>query len=394
MLRKPSYLVGLRPRDEHVASRLNNVNVVQHLRHVPALDGLRGVAILVVVGWHAGYVLPGGQLGVDLFFSLSGFLITSLLLTEWSNRGAISLPSFYLRRGVRLLPALVLMLATFLAVFAVASPGRLNEAAVGAGLGLTYVTNLVVGFEGSLPEPAFLHLWSLAQEEQFYLIWPIVLVVALRRSVSPYVVLCGLGLLALGISARQVQLADSMGDGWAYMPDVRGGCLVVGCMAGIVYSYGMISRVPRFLAGAAALVAAFLIIEPHGSFPLIGIPTTVMFTVAAPIVILACVLKSDWWLARVFGLRPLRYLGLISYGLYLWHYPLIPLFGWRLGLPLAVAIAVLSWRYLEQPLLRANRRRRFDSDRSVSPRQSDAKWANSGRGELLAPALMEARSSA
>ena len=370
---------------------LDDVNVVQ-LRHVPALDGLRGVAILVVVGWHADYALAGGQLGVDLFFALSGFLITSLLLTEWSNRGAISLSAFYFRRGVRLLPALVVMLATFMAVFAVASPGRLNEAAVGAGLGLAYVTNLVVGFDGSLPEPSFLHLWSLAQEEQFYLVWPIVLVVALRRSMSPYVVLCGLGLLALGISARQVGLAGSVGGGWAFMPDVRGGCLVVGCMAGIVYSCGMISRVPRFVAGAAALAAAFLIIEPHGSIPLVGTPTTVMFTVAAPIVILACVLKSDWWLARVFGLGPLRYFGRISYGLYLWHYPLVALFGWRFGLPVALAFAAVSWRYLEQPLLQANRRRRPDSHRSVSLRQSDAKWANSGRGELLAPALMEARS--
>ena len=143
---------------------------------MPALDGLRGIAILLVIGVHVNFAIPGGWLGVELFFVLSGFLITSLLIGEWSTTDAVSVRAFYRRRVYRLVPALVFLLAAYTAVIggrqALGFGGDLGHSLSGVGYALIYLSNVVDPM--SIPLELH-HTWSLAQEEQFYLVWPLAL---------------------------------------------------------------------------------------------------------------------------------------------------------------------------------------------------------------------------
>ena len=300
---------------------------VRPLGHVPALDGLRGVAILLVLASHSGWQLLGGGLGVDLFFCLSGFLITALLLGEWSERGRVSFADFYRRRALRLLPALMLVSAVTLALY----PAGYRQALIG----VTYVANFArLSGEGL---GAFTHFWSLAQEEQFYLVWPLALITALR---FPRVILPMLGLLFVAISLHGLT-ASSYERLW-YGPDMHSGGLVLGAVAGVLYIRGVNLRTPVGLAVLVGIVCVAVFSESNAGFVL------PIFAVAGSVVVLAVAQGS----LRSLELRPLRYAGKISYGLYLWHYLVFILIGWELGLPLSVACAVLSYRYVEQPFLR------------------------------------------
>ena len=300
---------------------------VRPLGHVPALDGLRGVAILLVLANHSGWHLLGGGLGVDLFFCLSGFLITALLLGEWSERGSVSFADFYRRRALRLLPALLLVSAVTLALY----PEGYRQALIG----VTYVANFArLSGEGL---GAFTHFWSLAQEEQFYLVWPLVLITALR---FPRVILPTLGLLFVAISLHGLT-ASSYERLW-YGPDMHSGGLVLGAVAAILYVRGVNLRMPVGLAVLAGIACVAVFSESNAGLVL------PVFAVAGSVVVLAVAQGS----LRSLELRPLRYAGKISYGLYLWHYPVFIVLGWELGLPVSIGCAVLSYRYVEQPFLR------------------------------------------
>ncbi len=152
-------------------------------RYEPSLDGMRAVAVTCVVAFHATHWLPGGWAGVDVFFVLSGFLITSLLAQEIEASGSIDLGSFYLRRALRLVPALTVMLLASLAV-AVLLPSRTLEDVRAIGLAGTYLMNWNRAF-ALFPQAWLGHTWSLAMEEQFYLLWPaILLLIRARRPVT------------------------------------------------------------------------------------------------------------------------------------------------------------------------------------------------------------------
>jgi peptidoglycan/LPS O-acetylase OafA/YrhL len=189
---------------------------VTKLGYVPALDGIRAIAIALVVVVHATRRPPSGNLGVDLFFVLSGFLITTILLEERATRGHVPLSAFYRRRALRLVPALVVMLGCFLLVSTVLALVRgtsLHEPVLGVAAGLGYFSNIVIAAGDrpfAMPSPIH-HLWSLAEEEQFYLVWPLVLFVVLRGHVR-----WGL-LLAAGAVVGSFSLAyarASSGTGW------------------------------------------------------------------------------------------------------------------------------------------------------------------------------------
>ena len=174
------------------------------LGYVPALDGVRAIAIAAVTGLHF-FGLSGGNYGVDLFFVLSGFLITTLLLEQHEKTGSIELSDFYLRRARRLLPALVTLL---LAVAIVGSfayrPSRLAEILAAGGF---YAANVVrAAAPGVLSAGPLSHLWSLAMEEQFYLLWPIALVTLLHRRVDQRRVVRGLALLFIGLVVIEPEL--------------------------------------------------------------------------------------------------------------------------------------------------------------------------------------------
>ena len=184
------------------------------LGYRPELDGVRAVAILLVVAFHAYGRPESGFLGVDIFFVLSGFLITALLVQEQNLTGAISLPHFYLRRALRLLPALVVAVLGYLVIttadFTVGDTKwpQLADALEGSGYGIAYVSNVVQAAGVEVPG-AIGHLWSLATEEQFYLIWPFALVLLFRSGASRRTVSIVLGAAIAALFAHRLQLTLS-----------------------------------------------------------------------------------------------------------------------------------------------------------------------------------------
>ncbi len=309
------------------------------LGHVPVLDGWRGIAILLVLAVHCDRVLTGGWLGVHLFFVLSGFLITALLLDEHRTAGTISFARFYRRRALRLFPALFVMLAVYIAFASLREVlgfgGDLERSLTGVAYGVAYVMNIVMAVSGPGNVPLELQpLWSLGVEEQFYIVWPLLLLALLRFRVGgPWPLLFALGAV-IGATGAVFNFTS----------------IAVGCIAGVVFSYGLVRRAPTLLATVAVVPMVVLVVSTEHDYH--RTPPILLFTVPTAIVLLACTLSQDWWLPRLVDRRVLRWFGKISYGLYIWHWPLYVAFGWRLGLPLAIGVAVLSYRYVEQPFLR------------------------------------------
>ena len=331
--------------------RRGTVCLVRNLGHVPALDGLRGIAILLVLGVHVKEIVPGGLLGVDLFFVLSGFLITSLLLNEHAATGTISLPAFYRRRALRLFPAFVVMIGVFLALVAIFSRDELGQSAIAAGFGITYLANIAQAAGGLFDAAELTPLWSLATEEQFYLLWPPILFLTLRRGVSTRTIIGALALLALASCAwRIVLLSNGATTGRVWLaPDSHADPILIGCVAGVVYTTARFQRL-RFAELALIISAGIIAMSGWGRPEMHGL--LLPFVIACAIVMLAVALDPNWWFSRILAVPPLRYLGRISYGLYLWHVPILLAFGWKVGLPLAVIVAALSHRFVEKPFLR------------------------------------------
>lgn len=343
--------------------------------HLPALDGLRGLAVLGVLIFHDGH-LRGGYLGVDLFFVLSGYLITSLLLAEWGATGRIVLSAFWVRRARRLFPALLALLPA-VAIYAalLAAPAELARIR-GDGLAtLAYVANWYTLAAGksywelfSAPSPLE-HTWSLAIEEQFYVIWPFLTVLVLRLSRgSARALLAASAALALLSGAAMWRLYAPESTSRAYLgTDARGAAILAGAaLACAVSTWGTLKsdRAVRALdaagvAATAVLAYAWATLDGqsprlyHGGFWL---------TEIAVLVLIACAAHGDRSLiSRLFGARPLAGVGLVSYGVYLWHWPLyVVLRQERLGfggirlsairLLATFVVALISYRYLEQPI--------------------------------------------
>jgi peptidoglycan/LPS O-acetylase OafA/YrhL len=322
------------------------------LGHVPALDALRGIAILLVLAGHADGALPGGALGVDLFFVLSGFLITSLLLDEWHRGDRISLGDFYRRRAFRLLPALVTMLLVILVVSL--AVGNARTELVWASYSLGYIINLMAIEAGGIDADNLQHMWSLSHEEQFYLVWPPLLVLALRTGMSGRAISLFLGVVAVYFFAYRGAL-ETLGAPTGYLwysPDTRSGGLILGCLAGVMFSHGLVRRIPLWLPTLSLVPMCFALSTLSFDSHWHAVYLLPAFTVGATLVLLAVVLHPESWLARLIDRAGLRGLGRISYGLYLWHWPLYYAFGWKLGLPLALLVALVSYRFVEQPFLR------------------------------------------
>jgi len=338
---------------------------VNRLGHRPALDGLRGVAILLVILGHLFSTPRGGELGVDVFFVLSGFLITTLLLEEREATGRIDLRAFYRRRALRLLPALVLMLATC-SVVAVGgwAAGRLSGHDLlrqlgGIALGLTYTTNVARAWFHASPAFAFRHLWSLAQEEQFYLLWPGLLlgVYAVRR--SPRALAGALAAIAVAISAYEATLASVVAGGeplhrmW-FNPLAHGESLVLGCLAAVVFVYRLAPPVPAWAVAPAlgVAVAVMVLLDDTVRAVWYVLPA---FGIAVALLLLRA-LDARTWTARALSDVRLREVGRVSYGLYLWHWPVLHVVMWPIGLPLTFLVAAVSYEYVEKPFLRRRHR--------------------------------------
>jgi peptidoglycan/LPS O-acetylase OafA/YrhL len=339
-------------------------------RHVPSLDGLRTVAMIFVLVYHIAKtedlpLLPGGFVGIDLFFVLSGFLISSLLLREHADTGRIRLREFYVRRMWRLYPGLVLVCAVTAVAFVFPSPFGLEPASPLESLvALTYGMSWWTGLE--LPGgPYLLGLtWSLSVEEHFYLLWPLALLALLRRGWRTGAVVAAAVLANAYTAALYYAGADI--NRLYYMPDARVAQILTGCvLAALMHRPQTLERV-RAATGAVpagvvvAGIAALLLLGTRydgwywgGGMQVVG--------VGAAVLIGHLVLHERGLLATTLGWRPLAVMGTWTYGIYLWHLPLIRLAQPVLGETLLVAVAAVllsvpvaaaSYYFVEQPLLK------------------------------------------
>jgi peptidoglycan/LPS O-acetylase OafA/YrhL len=300
---------------------------------MPALDGLRGVAILTVIAAHANMASGwAGDVGVDIFFVLSGFLITSLLIEEWDRFGSISLKGFFARRVLRLLPALIVMLAVVVLWHYLTNPRVAPRTALDGLIALFYSSNWMFALGFRRPVHVFAHTWTLSIEEQFYLWWPIVLILLLRRCTRAsllYWVIFGMFILAV----ERVVLFAGMPRGaynWlSYATDARADTLLMGCAAAILLSSkpiprdGKLRAALKYSAWFICIPGLILVGIPAGlsaTFCAIGLHITTAFF--AVVILVEAVISQAGMLAWLLSRRWLVYIGKISYGLYLWHYPI------------------------------------------------------------------------
>ncbi len=349
------------------------------LPHIDALDGLRGVAVVAVMLFHSD-LLQGGFLGVDLFFVLSGFLITSLLLNESRSTGTIALGAFWARRARRLLPALVLMIVGVLAYAAFAAdPTQIAGIRSDALATLGYFANwrLVFAhrsyFDLFITQSPLEHTWSLAIEEQFYLVWPLV-VLGVGRIVRgrglPRAILVVALVLGAGSTALMALLYDPLRTARVYFgTDTRAAALFAGiAVAASIASWGHVrGRAGRALLEIGALGAwgglAFLWLHVTGESGRLYRGGFLAAALGGAVIVAATVHPRPGPIAFALRFRPLCLLGTISYGLYLWHWPVdvfldedrTGMHGWRLFAvrsAVAIAIATASFVLVERPIRR------------------------------------------
>jgi peptidoglycan/LPS O-acetylase OafA/YrhL len=347
------------------------------LPYRPALDGLRALAVLAVLLYHLSpATLPGGLLGVDLFFVLSGYLITGLLLAEWAAGGRIDLARFWLRRARRLLPAVYVLLAALLAVAVLRLPDEAVRLRGDAAAAFVYVMNWhqIVGeqsYFAAIGRPSlFQHLWSLAIEEQFYLVWPLLLLVLLRWGRRLLLPVAIAGTIASTIWMAHLYHAGSDPSRVYYGTDTRAAALLVGALLAALgfprwWPAGS-SRGGRLLldglglVALAALVACARWLDP--ATPLLYRGGFLVVSLTAALLIAAVLQPGARLLPWLLAQRPLVAVGKRSYGLYLWHWPVIvltrpgldvplhgpALLGLRLGM--MALLTELSYRLVEQPV--------------------------------------------
>lgn len=323
--------------------------------------------------FHANGALPGGYLGVDLFFVLSGFLITTLLLAEHRDTGRIALSAFWVRRARRLFPAL-LSLMPAVAIYSqfFAKPGELQGLRADALATLAYVANWRAIFSHKsywelFAAPSLLeHTWSLAIEEQFYVVWPLVVVLVLRRGASRSILVLALALTALSMAAM-LALFDPAHVSRVYLgTDTRAAGILAGAALATVLSPNTTfqTRTVRLfdVLGTASLLGLGLAWwKLSGEDPFLYCGGFWLTELAVLVLIVCAVMGSKSLVARALSWRPLTLIGMISYGVYLWHWPVnvfltserVHVHGlWLHVLQFATtfAIAIVSYRLLEQPI--------------------------------------------
>jgi peptidoglycan/LPS O-acetylase OafA/YrhL len=345
--------------------------------YLPGIDALRALAVLAVFLYHAGVAwVPGGFLGVDLFFVISGYLITSLLLRDWRHGGHVRLGRFWLRRARRLLPAVGVLIAVTMAAAAIVEPDRIAQLRGDAIASLGYFANwhFIFGdqsyFDQFQRPSLFRHLWSLSVEEQFYLFWPLIFAAGMKlfgRTRLLLGVLAG----ALGSVALAWILFDPGTDASRvyYGTDTHAVGLLAGVALAMVWDPVQLRRHPSgpwvgpildavgmlallYVASRFVLVHDYDLALWHGGYLLLALLTALL---------LAALAHPAARLGSILGSPPALWLGLRSYSFYLWHWPVLALTrpGLDVNLPRGVLVplqllavlvlADLSYRYVELP---------------------------------------------
>jgi peptidoglycan/LPS O-acetylase OafA/YrhL len=341
---------------------------------------VRALAVLAVMGFHEGASeLSGGFLGVDVFFVLSGFLITDLLATQYDRAGRLNLKDFWSRRARRLLPALALMLVVVTAAATVIEPGQGTSLRPALLAAVTYTSNWYqilhhVSYFAALglftAPPPLDHLWSLAIEEQFYLIWPLLLWLLIfrlngrRARVTATLILAALSALAMA-------LEYSPGDPSLvyYGTDTHAFALLIGAALALAFPLATVMSLPTAQVrrlDAAGVVGLVLLAWAAGHFS--GNDRAVypfgLILAAVGAAGLVAAAAGTGVIAAMTSLPPLRWVGIRSYGIYLWHWPVIALAGaitgpgptsawlWLIEAGVSIALACASWEFVERPILR------------------------------------------
>jgi peptidoglycan/LPS O-acetylase OafA/YrhL len=363
--------VEARSAPEHAPARLG---------YIPALDGLRAVAVVAVLLYHADQKwIPGGFLGVDVFFVISGYLITCLLLSDYQQTHGIGLKRFWYRRARRLLPALFAMLFVVSLYAILFLPDVLDQLRGEVISALLYVENWFLifrdlsYFQSAGRPPLLQHVWSLAVEEQFYLFWPLILMLVLTvwgksRKALLIGVLCGVAASTLlGVILYHPYTDPSR---VYYGTDTRVLALLLGAALAFVWApWRLIGRTGRnagVLLDIVAVVAAFLLVYMFlnvGEFdPSLYQGGFLLVAIVSALLIAATVHPASRLVPKVLGVNLFLWIGVRSYGIYLWHWPIfmvtrphsdIPLTGIPLlvlRLTLTLVVAALSYKYIEEPI--------------------------------------------
>ncbi len=352
------------------------------MKRIPTLDGWRAIAILSVVIHHLGTAFyaseseyfarswtVSGAFGVDVFFGLSGLLITKLLLDEWRSSGAVSLRGFYIRRGFRILPPYLL----FLAGVTIAGLWHSGREAAGALLFFrNYVPDAAVGRWTQ-------HLWSLAVEEHFYFLWPGLLVLCGLKRGKTVAVWLALGIGAWRMFEPQTNLGQILDVQPHFRTDLRLDALLWGCVAAFLLDdqreREKFARQFRFAAWAGCAILA------AGSIAYYSLITSMWLAVLIPMLLVGTVLHPQWRISRLLDSKPLAWVGRISYSLYLWQqvflwpgweHPQHFWLRWPWNVIPAFAVATASYQFIEKPLLRIGRKLAARTARSGHLREHDA----------------------
>lgn len=351
-------------------------------RYIPSLDGLRAFAVLAVIAYHMGMPwATGGLLGVTVFFVLSGYLITSLLVIEFQGTGRINLPDFWLRRIRRLFPAIVFSVVTIAVLCTIFNHALLTKLRPDVVPSLFFFNNWWqifhnVSYFDALGSPSpVTHFWSLAIEEQFYLVWPVLLFVMMKLGVKKRTLSIMTLVLALLSAVDMAILFDPHGDPSRvyYGTDTRAFSLLIGAWLAFVWPSNQLGATDSVQIGTAARRAldgvgilafvglALMVGFCDGFSPFLYYGGLVLCSVLTAIVIAVLVHPASL-LSKFWGLPPFVWIGKRSYGIYLWHYPILLLMvpqngfaetsWWMLLLALAVifAISAFSYTFVENPI--------------------------------------------